>query len=253
MQLLNYKTFGEGQPLIIIHGFLGSLDNWLTLGKKFSEDFQVFLIDQRNHGKSFHSDKWDYDAMVEDLEYFIDELGIENPILLGHSMGGKTVMQFTAFHASKVDKLIVADIGPKLYPPHHQQILDGLSAVPIDTIDSRQEAEDVLINYVPDLGTRTFLMKNLNRSSDGFSWKMNLPVLIKNIENVGEALSYQIPIETETLFIRGGNSNYIQDEEWHEIEEIFPHAKLETIADAGHWLHAEQPEEFYTKVMNFIQ
>ncbi|RJE71334.1 alpha/beta fold hydrolase [Reichenbachiella sp. MSK19-1] len=252
MELLNYKTFGEGQPLIIIHGLLGSLDNWLTLGKRFSEQYQVYLIDQRNHGKSFHSDEWSYDRMVEDLEYFIDELGIENPILLGHSMGGKTVMQFTAFHPDKVDKLIVADIGPKFYPPHHKQIFAGLDAVPIGDITSRQQADDILKEYVADLGTRTFLMKNLTRSGEGFAWKMNLPVIKANIENVGEALSYHLPIETETLFVRGGKSDYILDDDWDEIEEIFPNATLETVDNAGHWLHAEQPEDFYNKVMQFI-
>ncbi|PIB37257.1 alpha/beta hydrolase [Reichenbachiella sp. 5M10] len=252
MDLLNYKVLGEGQPLIIIHGFLGSLDNWLTLGKRFAENFQVYLIDQRNHGKSFHSEEWGYEKMVEDLEYFIEELEIENPILLGHSMGGKTVMQYTAFYPDKVDKLIVADIGPKSYPPHHQKILEGLSAVPISALESRQQAEEVLQQYVPDLGTRTFLMKNIQRSGEGFSWKMNLPVLSEQIEKVGEALSHHLPIETETLFVRGGNSNYILDEDWSEIEEIFPHAELETVANAGHWLHAEQPDDFYNKVMNFI-
>lgn len=252
MELLNYKTFGEGQPLIIVHGFLGSLDNWMTLGKKFSEDFQVYLIDQRNHGKSFHSNEWGYDQMVEDLEYFIDQLGIENPHLLGHSMGGKTVMQFTAFHPEKVDKLVVADIGPKFYPPHHQTILSGLKAVPIDKISSRQDAENVLKEYIPEIGVRTFLMKNLQRSGEGFSWKMNLPVLSSQIEKVGEGLSHHLPIETESLFIRGGNSNYILDEDWDEIERIFPYAQLETVDHAGHWLHAEQPEDFYNKVIKFL-
>ncbi|MCV9388520.1 alpha/beta fold hydrolase [Reichenbachiella ulvae] len=252
MELLNYKTFGEGQPMIIVHGFLGSLDNWATLGKRFAEDYQVYLVDQRNHGKSFHSEEWGYDRMVEDLENLIDELGIENPVLLGHSMGGKTVMQFAAFHPEKVEKMIVADIGPKHYPPHHQKILDGLSAVPIETIESRQEAEEVLAKYIPEIGVRTFLMKNIQRSSDRFSWKMNLPVLSAQIEKVGEALSYHLPIEVDTLFIRGGNSNYILDEDWDEITEIFPESELETVEHAGHWLHAEQPDEFYTKVMNFL-
>lgn len=253
MKLLNYKTFGEGQPLIILHGFMGSLDNWLTLGKKFAETYKVYLLDQRNHGKSFHQDAWGYDEMVEDLEYFISEMDIENPILLGHSMGGKTVMQYGAFHGGKVNKLIVADIGPKHYPVHHEQILKGLKSIPIDDIKSREEADDVLKNYIPEPGVRTFLLKNLNRSADGFAWKMNLDVLDKNIEKVGEALHYHLPVEVETFFIRGGNSNYILDEDWEDIEEIFPNAKLETVPNAGHWLHAEQPQWFYDKVIRFLQ
>ncbi|MFY0626489.1 MAG: alpha/beta fold hydrolase [Reichenbachiella sp.] len=253
MELLNYKTFGEGQPLIILHGFLGSLDNWLTLGKKFGETHQVFLLDQRNHGKSFHSDQWGYDEMVDDLEFFVSELGIENPILLGHSMGGKTAMQYTAFHESSIDKLIVADIGPKQYPVHHDQILKGLKSVPIMEIRSREEVDELLKSYIPEIGVRTFLMKNLSRSPEGFSWKMNLNVLDKNIKKIGEVLSYHLPIEKETLFIRGGNSNYILDEDWKDIESIFQNGNLETISDVGHWLHAEKPRDFYDLVMDFIR
>ncbi|MGL1885354.1 MAG: alpha/beta fold hydrolase [Reichenbachiella sp.] len=253
MPLLNYKRFGEGQPLIIIHGFMGSLDNWMTLGKKFAEDFDVILVDQRNHGKSFHSDEWGYSYMVDDLEKLIDELELVNPILLGHSMGGKTVMQYAAFHDAKIDRLIVADIGPKFYPPHHKTILDGLSAVNIDALQSRQEADEFLSSYVSDIGIRTFLLKNLNRSSEGFSWKMNLPVLADNIEKIGEELSRHLPIETGSLFIRGGNSDYILDEDWSSIEEIFENSELATIEGVGHWLHAERPSEFYDLIMKFLK
>lgn len=253
MQMLNYKRFGAGQPLIIIHGFLGSLDNWLTLGKQFAEEYDVILIDQRNHGKSFHSDDSGYDYMVEDLEYLIDELQLDKPILLGHSMGGKTVMQYAAYHAAKIDRLIVADIGPKFYPSHHTRILEGLNALPVDTIKSRQEADDFLTGYVEDIGTRTFLLKNLSRSSDGFGWKMNLPVLTEQVEKIGQELSYHLPIDTQTLFIRGGNSDYILDEDWDDITDVFEDAVLETIANAGHWLHAEQPKNFYTSVMKFLR
>lgn len=253
MEILNHKVFGEGQPLVIIHGFMGSLDNWLTLGKKFAENFQVILVDQRNHGKSFHSDEWGYDEMVEDLDRLIDHLGLENPILLGHSMGGKTVMQYGAYHDGTADKIIVADIGPKEYAPHHHDILNGLSAVPINQIKSRDEADAILKEYVYDIGVRTFLLKNIARSSEGFSWKMNLEVFKQNDTAVGQPLNYRFPIETDTLFIRGGASNYIVDDEWDDIESIFPNSSLKTIEGAGHWLHAEKPQEFYDLVMNFIQ
>lgn len=252
MELLNYKRLGQGQPLIILHGFLGSLDNWLTLGKKFAEDYEVILVDQRNHGKSFHSDAFGYDEMTADLENLIDSLQLENPILLGHSMGGKTVMQYAAFHPQKIDKLIVADIGPKGYPVHHDQILEGLKAIPVDKLESRQDADDILSKYVDFESTRVFLLKNLKRTSDGFDWKMNLPVLCDKISEVGKVLSYHLPIETDTLFIRGGSSNYIPDEDWEDIEEIFPNAELKTIERAGHWLHAENPDRFYELVTNFL-
>ena len=252
MEILNYKRFGEGQPLIILHGFLGSLDNWLTLAKKFSENFDVILLDQRNHGKSFHSNEFGYEEMVADLEQLIDHLQLENPILLGHSMGGKTVMQYAAFHPQQIDKLIVADIGPKAYPVHHDQILRGLQEIPIDKIDSRQDADEILSKYVEFASTRVFLLKNLKRTSDGFDWKMNLPILKKKINEVGKPLIYHLPIETETLFIRGGGSGYISDEDWEDVEEIFPNANLVTVENAGHWLHAENPRRFYELVTNFL-
>lgn len=252
MDLLNYKRFGQGQPLIILHGFLGSLDNWLTLGKRFSEHYDVILVDQRNHGKSFHSDEFGYEEMVTDLENLIEGLDLDNPILLGHSMGGKTVMQYVAFHPQKIDKLIVADIGPKGYPVHHDRILEGLKAIPVDQLASRQDADDVLSKYVDVESTRVFLLKNLKRTPEGFDWKMNLPVLCDKISEIGKELSHHLPIETDTLFIRGGSSDYILDEDWDEIEEIFPNAKLETIDKTGHWLHAEDPDKFYELVTNFL-
>ncbi|WP_422360654.1 alpha/beta fold hydrolase [Reichenbachiella sp.] len=252
MELLNYKRFGQGQPLIILHGFLGSLDNWLTLGKRFSEHYDVILVDQRNHGKSFHSDEFGYEEMVADLENLIEELELDNPILLGHSMGGKTVMQYAAFHPQKIGKLIVADIGPKSYPVHHDRILEGLKAIPVNKLESRQEADDVLSKYVDVESTRVFLLKNLKRTSDGFDWKMNLPILCDKISGVGKELNYHLPIETKTLFLRGGSSDYISDEDWEKIEEIFPNAKLETIYNTGHWLHAEDPDKFYELVTNFL-
>lgn len=253
METLNYKRFGKGQPLVILHGFLGSLDNWLTLGKKFARDYDVILADQRNHGKSFHSDEFGYDEMVQDLENLINHLDLDQPILLGHSMGGKTVMQYTTYHPQQIEKLIVADIGPKAYPVHQDQILAGLQAIPINQVQSRQEADDILSDYVGLESTRVFLLKNLKRTPNGFEWKMNLPVLKKNISEVGNSLIYHLPVETDTLFIRGGNSDYILDDEWEEIEEIFPNSRLSTIANAGHWLHAEQPEKFYEEVMSFLE
>lgn len=253
MELLNHKRLGQGQPLIILHGFLGSLDNWLTLGKRFAENHEVILVDQRNHGKSFHSDKFDYDEMVTDLESLIDELSVEKPILLGHSMGGKTVMQYAAFYPQKINKLIVADIGPKAYPIHHDRILEGLKAIPVNAIESRQEADDILSKYVDFESTRVFLLKNLKRTSEGFEWKMNLSVLCDKISEVGRGLNYHLPVETDTLFIKGGGSDYITGEDWDDIEEIFPNAELGTINRAGHWLHAENPDKFYELVTNFLR
>lgn len=252
MKLLNYKVYGEGRPLIILHGFLGSLDNWSTLAKRFAEEYQVILVDQRNHGKSFHSDEFSYDEMVDDLKFLIEELKLQNPILLGHSMGGKTVMQYSAYYPQKILGMIVADIGPKVYPVHHYRILEGLRAIDLSGLKSRQEADNFLSKYVDVASTRVFLLKNLKRTSEGFGWKMNLPVLEGKIEEIGKTLNYHLPIEVETLFIRGGNSDYILDSDFDSIEEIYPNVQFETVQAASHWLHAEQPDDFYNKVMNFL-
>jgi len=253
MELLNHKVLGQGQPLIVLHGFLGSLDNWLTLGKKLAENYQVILVDQRNHGKSFHSDQWSYDDMVDDLKNLIDHYQFKSPILLGHSMGGKTVMQYAAYHDGEIEKMIVADMGPKFYPVHHQKILEGLTAIPIDSINSREEADSFLKEYVENVSTRTFLLKNIARSSDGFSWKMNLNVLRDQVAEIGKELNYRLPIDTSSMFLRGGASDYVLDEDWEDIKSIFPNSQLDTVDSAGHWLHAEKPQAFYDKVMNYLR
>lgn len=252
-ELLNHKIIGTGQPLIILHGLFGSLDNWVSLGKRFGEQFQVVLVDQRNHGKSFHDSRFSYDTMANDLDELIEHLKLENPILLGHSMGGKTVMQYCAFNPEKVEKLIVADIGPKQYPVHHDQIIKGLKKVPLSQVEKREAADGFLSDYIPEIGIRSFLLKNLKRGSNGgFEWKMNLNVIAANIEEVGVALDYYLPIEMPTLFLRGGNSNYILDSDIEDIEDIFPNSEVQTVDNAGHWLHAEQPDGFYEKVIRFI-
>jgi len=251
--LLHHKIIGEGQPLIILHGLFGSLDNWITLANRFGEHFKVVLVDQRNHGKSFHSDEFNYDVMSHDLENLIDERQLTDPILLGHSMGGKTVMQYAAFHPEKVSQLIVADIGPKQYPIRHHQIIVGLKKVPLKDIEKREEASEHLSKYIADRGIRNFLLKNLKRSSTGgFEWKMNLDGISKNIIEIGKPLDYYLPIEVPTLFLRGGNSNYLLDEDIEDISEIFVNTEIKTIGNAGHWLHAEQPDDFYAKVMDFL-
>lgn len=250
--LLNYKSIGEGQPLIILHGLFGSLDNWLTLGKRYAEKHQVILVDQRNHGKSFHDGAFDYTLMAQDLDALIEHMNLENPILLGHSMGGKTVMQYTAFHPEKVHKLIVADIGPKYYPVHHETIIKALKSVPVKTLQSREEAEELLLKDIQDFGTRSFLLKNLKRTPEGFDWKMNLEGISANIEEVGKPLDYYLPIELPTLFIYGGKSNYILEEDKEDIYEIFPQAEFTSIPDSGHWLHADNPDKFFQLTSQFL-
>lgn len=252
MAQLNFKSFGEGQPLIILHGLFGSLDNWITLGRKFAEDFQVFLIDQRNHGHSFHDPEFSYNVMSEDLCQFMGEMNISSAHLVGHSMGGKTAMEFAATYPEKIDKLIIADIGPKSYPVHHSEIIKALYSVPVESLKSRKEADEIVSQSISDFGVRQFLLKNLSRANEGFKWKMNLDVIASKIEEVGKGLNQNALFEKPTLFLRGDKSDYILNEDFNLIHSIFPKSKIETISQAGHWLHAENPKEFYEQVTQFL-
>jgi esterase len=254
MMKLNYKIYGEGFPIIILHGLLGSLDNWQTVAKTLSKSNMVITLDARNHGRSERDEVFDYKVMVDDLLNFLEEHHIYKAHFLGHSMGGKTVMSFAIENPDFVEKLIVADIAPIVYKAHHQAIFAGLMAVPIDTIESRQEAETILGQFIYENDVIQFLMKGLYRLDDNrFAWRFNLDDIIPQYENI---LGFENPnqeiFEGETLFIRGSASNYIQDKNWEEIHSLFPRAKLETITDAGHWLHAEKPIEFIDIVSRFL-
>ena len=250
---LNYKQLGQGKALIILHGLLGSLDNWMTLGKRFAENYNVFLVDQRNHGKSPWDDTWDYEAMAQDLYEFIQSQNLDKVHLIGHSMGGKTVMFFATRYPNLVDRLIVADIAPRAYPVHHDHILHAMDTIHIQEKSSRSEIDKTLEQYIPDFGTRQFLLKNLQREGqNSFSWKANLEIIKAKIENVGEALPEQATFEGQTLFIRGDQSDYILQEDRALIQKHFPNSRLTTLKNAGHWLHAAQPEAFYTTVNTFL-
>jgi esterase len=249
---LNYKKSGSGPPLVILHGLFGSLDNWFSIAKELTESFTLYLVDQRNHGDSPHSDVWNYAVMVEDLKELLDAEGLDKIYLMGHSMGGKTAMNFALKYPEHVDKLIVADIAPRYYPPHHQSILEGLNSLDLKAIQSRKEADEQLAKYIPELGVRQFLLKSLSRDSDGFAWKINLPVITKDIENVGEALPEGANFDGPTLFLAGANSNYIQQKDMADMEAYFPNYELEFVADAGHWLHAEQPHAVVVEMRKFL-
>lgn len=253
--MLYSKIEGEGRPFIIMHGFLGMSDNWKTLGTQFaSEGYQVHMLDLRNHGRSFHSDEFNYDVMVQDVYEYCLENNLGTVDMLGHSMGGKVAMFFAVKYPEKVDRLIVADIGPKYYRPHHQDILAGLNAVDFSQKPERSEVEQILKKYVEDFGTRQFLMKSLYWKEPGqLAFRFNLEVFNKQIENIGEALSEDAIYDKLTLFIKGGNSNYIKDEDIDNIKHHFPKAKIEVIENAGHWLHAENPKDFYQKTISFLQ
>ena len=251
--LLYSKIIGSGQPLIILHGFLGMSDNWSTLGRKFSEQhYEVHLIDQRNHGRSFHNKNFSYDVLVEDLKYYCEYHHLTNIILLGHSMGGKTAMLFATAYDYFVQKLIVVDIAPRFYPIHHEAILNGLSLLNFENISSRKEVDQQLKTYVFDVGTRLFLLKNLYWSEKGkLGLRINLEVLAKKVHEVGEPLPTSNNFNGKTLFLKGDKSEYISTDDESTIKQHFPNSQIKIIKNAGHWLHAENPVDFYNTVIDF--
>ncbi|WP_057938522.1 alpha/beta fold hydrolase [Algoriphagus resistens] len=250
---LNFKKTGSGKPLIILHGLFGSADNWFSISKELKDHYTLYLIDQRNHGDSPQSDDWNYEVMVEDLKELMDNEGLKKAYLMGHSMGGKTAMNFALRYPDKVEKLIVADIAPRYYAVHHQRILEGLNALDLNEIQSRKEADEELSKYVPEVGVRQFLLKSLGRDSDGFQWKINLPVITEKINEVGKALPEGESFTGPTLFLAGANSSYIQQSDIDDIDAFFPNNVVEFIADAAHWLHAEQPDAVVEEIRKFLK
>ncbi len=254
MELLHSLVIGKGDPLIILHGFLGMGDNWKTLANKFGENYQVHLVDQRNHGRSFHDDDFSYELLVEDLLNYMDFHQLEKVHILGHSMGGKTAMLFAVEHPDRINKLIVADIAPKFYPPHHQYILDALNDVDFTMVSSRTEIDSILKKHIPENGIRQFLLKNVYRpDKNTLAYRFNLPVLEDSIDEIGVALPPRTFFEGPALFLRGSLSGYITTQDEALIESHFPHSDIVTIDRASHWLHAENPIDFYNNVARFLK
>jgi esterase len=251
--VLHSRILGKGEPLLIFHGFLGMGDNWKTLGSQFSTDFEVHLIDQRNHGRSFHSEDFDYELLVADLLHYMKAHNLTKVNLLGHSMGGKTVMLFAVNYPKLVSKLIVADISPRYYPPHHHDILEALNAVDFSIQKSRNEIEAIFKEYIPEFGVRQFLLKNVTRrSKDTFGYRFNLESLTENYEEITMALPSLTQFEGKTLFLSGERSGYISDDDVALIDAHFPNNKIVIIKNGGHWLHADNPTDFYIEVFQFL-
>lgn len=252
---LNHKIIGEGPPVIILHGLFGMLDNWQSIAKKIAaEGYMVFIIDQRDHGKSPFTHEFNYPVLAADLATFMEENWIYKAHIIGHSMGGKTAMQFAFEHPDRIDKLVVADICNKTYPGGHEAIFDAIQKVDAAHREDRQEIYDFLKEKLHDESTIQFLLKNLQRKKEGgYEWKMNVALLQKSYQHIldktGTASdSFQHPC----LFIRGGRSPYIQPDDEAEIYRQFPLASILTIENAGHWVHAEQPEIFTGMVLDFF-
>jgi pimeloyl-ACP methyl ester carboxylesterase len=250
---LNYKQFGQGEPIIILHGLFGTLDNWQTIAKQLAKHYMVFIIDQRNHGKSPHSDEFSYPILAEDLKHFMESKWVYKATIIGHSMGGKTAMQFALMYPDMVEKLVIVDIAPKAYKGGHQEIFEAMFGLDLDNLTDRQAIDEELKIKIPEDGVRLFLMKNLSREKDGsYRWKMNLPVLYKEYQAILSNIDSEETFDEATLFIRGENSKYIKDDDVLDIQDLFPMMQLQTIENAGHWVHAENPKSFLAKLNTFL-
>jgi len=254
-QLLHSKILGQGAPLIILHGLLGMGDNWLTLGRQYAQQgFQVHLIDMRNHGKSFHHDEMTYEAMSRDLKYYLDQHQLNTIDLIGHSMGGKAAMFFCLQYPELIKHLIVVDIAPKFYPPHHHFIFEAINHLNLQKFTKRQAIEKELSQYVDSDQIVKFILKNLARDKYGhFYWKANISVLEKALRDLGEAMPPNTVINCLTLFIKGAQSPYILREDENLIKAHFPHSEIVVIQNSSHWVHAQQARLFYQITLNFLK
>jgi esterase len=259
---LNHRVAGEGEPLILLHGLFGSLENLSGVAQRLQDQWRVHALDQRNHGRSPHTDTMDYRSMADDVLAYMDSQGLEQAAVLGHSMGGKTAMQLALSHPDRVSRLIVADIAPVAYESGHDAVLQGLRAIDLERIRSRQEADEILQEYVEMAPVRQFLLKNLVRVSDKergsddsrqFRWRINLPVIESEYGNIADPPAADEPYSGPTLFIKGEESDYIQDEHREPVGRLFPEAQLRVISGTGHWLHAEKTDTFSKLCRRFLQ
>ncbi|MCK4708250.1 MAG: alpha/beta fold hydrolase [Gammaproteobacteria bacterium] len=251
---LNCSTQGEGDPLLIIHGLFGSSRNWKSLAKQFSEGFQVILLDLRNHGDSPFDLAMDYEVMVDDVIELMGKLSIQSAHILGHSMGGKVAMKLNQLYPERVNKLVIADIAPIGYTHDHDEIIDPVLELDLSTIISRKDADNQLEASIPDQRIRLFLLQNLAFKQGKARWNLNWKALKENMNSIVgyEDISHW-SLHNPCLFIRGELSDYITDKSWNLITQHFTAAEKVTLANAGHWLHAEQPAAFYDAVVKFIR
>jgi pimeloyl-ACP methyl ester carboxylesterase len=247
------RILGKGDPVIIMHGLFGASDNWLTIGKALAEHYKCFLLDLRNHGRSPHSPELNYDDMSEDLYEFLTDFNLRTVSVIGHSMGGMTAMKFALEYPHRVAKLVVVDIAPRPYPVMHGEILAGLKAIPAASLHTRKEADKILAAYVPSLRIRQFLLKSLQRTDKGrYAWRINLDAISDHVKDIGSGISGDNIFEKPTLFIRGGKSDFITDQDLPLIKKKFPQSNVTTIAGGTHWLHAEKPDELIQLLREFL-
>lgn len=249
---LHYQRYGAGHPLIILHGLFGSLTNWNTLSKQWGARYEVIAVDQRNHGASPRTDAMTYDLMADDLRMLLQTLELPTAFVLGHSMGGKTAMQFALRYPECVDKLIVADMAPRAYPPHHDTIFRALRGLDLNRYTNRNDLDQALAAQLPERAERQFLLTNVVRGEQGFRWKIGLDAIYDQYANIVAAIGHHTPFNKPTLFLRGDRSDYITDADEADIRNLFPRARVEKVAGAGHWVHADAPDALSRLVLDFL-
>jgi esterase len=251
---LHFTEVGSGEPLLALHGLLGSHQNLLPVCRPLVGVRRIFAIDQRNHGHSPHSEEMHYQALADDIVRFMDQHGLQEADVLGHSMGGKTAMQLALNHPTRVRKLVVADIAPRAYGPRFASLLQCLRDLHPERFQTRLEADSVLATTVPEQSLRQFLLKNLvhDPAGGGYRWRININTIADCYNSLREAVDGVTPFTGAVLFLIAGKSDYVRDEDRWEILRLFPRAQFKTIPDAGHWLHAEKPEEFTAAVLQFL-
>lgn len=255
--ILNYKQTGAGEHLVLIHGLFGSLENLNMVAKSLSDSYCVTSVDVRNHGSSFHESSMEYPELAQDIINLLDHLSIETCLLLGHSMGGKIAIQVAIEQPQRIKKLLIADIAPVSYPPHHLEIIKGLQTIDLSKVMKRKDADVQLAPFVDNLGVRQFLLRNLALNSQGkFTFKCslsNISLCYPQIMKANELTANQAPYNGPTLFIKGGQSDYILPDHRKAIVALLPNSKAKIIQGAGHWLHAEKTLAFNKIVVNFIK
>ena len=253
--ILHSKILGDSNNhILILHGFLGSGDNWISIARKLNPiGYTIHLIDQRNHGRSFHSEKFDYELLCEDLFNYIKHHNIHNILLVGHSMGGKAAMKFSLSYPKIVSKLIVLDTSPREFPVVHQHIIDSLNKIDFSIFISRKEIDIELQKSIKQNGLRNFLTKNIYRTNDGqLNFRFNLKSLSENIVNIGQKIESDTQFTREVSFIKGESSDYINESDKIIINNLFPNAKFYKIPNAGHWLHVDNPIDFLSVLLSLI-
>ena len=250
---LHFEVHGQGEPLIILHGLFGSLDNWRSISARLAHQFKVYCLDQRNHGRSPHTFAMDYTLMAEDVRELLLAQQLDNAFILGHSMGGKTAMQLALLHPGCVKKLVIVDIAPRAYSPRHERIISGMLSLDLGNFQTRKEMEAALAPAVPDVATRQFLLKNIVRTGDNqFAWRLGLEELKKNYARLIEPVSSNHSFYNPALFLRGEKSDYLFESDYALIQRLFPNVLFKTIPEAEHLLHVEKPELFVKLVEDFL-